>query len=212
MLHRRLGRVGVTAGLAACLSLLSVQGAAAEQTNASDPGGDVVTVEFDAGPNGNDTVAKRHPARAYGDIRHMHANHTYDRVAVSLRYRDLTASLGRVGNYFEFKTGRSHFYLDFDHTRKHPDPQSEYFYNETQNTVVDCPGLTVAIERAEDRVRIGMPRSCLDNPKWVRVGAETWTGNGYYDDALRRGRSVIGWQFGPVVGPRLTRGPAPQQG
>src|SRR4051794_9295668 len=91
MLHRRVGRVGVTAGLAACLSLLSVQGAAAEQSNASDPAGDVVTVKEDAGPNGNDTVSTRHPERAYGDIRHLHANHTYDRVAVSLRYRDLTA-------------------------------------------------------------------------------------------------------------------------
>src|SRR5690349_20476142 len=58
MLPSRAGRACVTAGLVACLPLLSVPGAAAEQTTASDPAGDVVRVREDAGPNGNDTVAR----------------------------------------------------------------------------------------------------------------------------------------------------------
>ena len=206
MLPSRAGRAGVAAGLVACLPLLSVPGAAAEQTTASDPAGDVVRVRDDAGPNGNDTVARLRPERARGDLRRLHANHAHERVVMRLRYRDLNA-LGTVGNYYEFRTGRARFSLWIDWTRKHPDPVFGDFNDDTHNIVVDCPGLTAENRPAEDRFRLDVPRSCLNNPKWVRVGAETWTGSGYVDDALRRGRSVIGWQEGPVLGPRLARGP-----
>ena len=49
MLYLR--RLGIAAGLASCLTLLSPQGAAGELADATDPAGDVVHVEIDGGPN-----------------------------------------------------------------------------------------------------------------------------------------------------------------
>ena len=78
--------------------------------------------------------------------------------------------------------------------------------NETRDTWPRCGGIEIRVNVIKDRVRVYIPRSCLNRPRWVRVGAQT-DGIGY-DDALRRGRNDSNWLFdGPALGPRLSRGP-----
>jgi hypothetical protein len=40
--------------------------------------------------------------------------------------------------------------------------------------LVTCNGLRVRVRAAKDFVRMSIPRTCLDRPRWVRVGALTF--------------------------------------
>jgi hypothetical protein len=60
---------------------------------------------------------------------------------------------------------------------------------------VRCAGLRHTIDYRTHTVRISVPRTCLGNPTWVRVGADTATWSeareAYHsDDALRRGENA----------------------
>ena len=48
---------------------------------------------------------------------------------------------------------------------------SSYVALSRKGKVVDCAGLTRSIDATNDRVGVGVPRSCIGRPDWVRVGA-----------------------------------------
>jgi len=58
--------------------------------------------------------------------------------------------------------------------------------------VVDCPQLKAELNARRDFIRVGIPRHCLGDPRWVRIYMETWrvanAGLVLVDDPLRSGR------------------------
>lgn len=77
------------------------------------------------------------------------------------------------------------------------------------STVLPCETLTTRSHPATATVEVVLPRACVDDPAWVKVGVEV-TGSGYYD--LDRGtfsgasdRSDFGPDRGvvPPYGPRV---------
>jgi hypothetical protein len=56
-----------------------------------------------------------------------------------------------------------------------------YGLNELQNfRGVACPGLYHSLDHGHDALTITIPRRCLENPQWIRVGSfsEAWEKNG----------------------------------
>jgi hypothetical protein len=190
----------VPTSLAAALALFPGQGAAAEQLSAPDPARDVVSVRIDAGPD-LQHIARRRPIRAHGDIVSLRALHAHERVIVRLGFRNIRET-GHMWHTFVFATPGRRFTLDIDN-------QGSRVVDTSLNRCVD---LKVRVRSAMDRMRVSVPRSCLDRPRWVRVGAETSTPSNrsdfHYDDALQRGRNDSNWLFeGPALGSRLHRAP-----
>lgn len=73
---------------------------------------------------------------------------------------------------------------------------------------VPCPGLTKKIRAGADEVTVSVPRTCLDKPRWVRVGptAGALSADGsttYSDNALLVGQIN---ETSVAYGPRLSRG------
>lgn len=78
---------------------------------------------------------------------------------------------------------------------------------------VECRGLKATVDLRADVVRVTLPASCLDAPRWVQLGVGAFSldsnlasddpaGAGYADDAHRTGeiRDELAW------GPRVRRG------
>ena len=199
---RYLGRSILTVGLATSLTLLLPGGAVGELTNATDPPGDVVTVEIDAGPNLEHHATVR-PTIAHGDIRTLHANHAHTRVFAGLRFRNINPDKWLAAD-FAFRTPQARFLLEFSYENGRV--RWVDWYNETRDAWPRCGGIEIRVNTSKDRIRVYVPRACLNRPRWVKVGAQA-DGRGY-DDALRRGRNDRDWLFdGPALGPRLSRGP-----
>lgn len=73
---------------------------------------------------------------------------------------------------------------------------------------VSCDGADVTYDRARDLLTTVVPRSCLANPRWVRVGAAVMKFNMAMDMWMdeARGSSFGVDQEQPTLGPRLRRG------
>ena len=70
---------------------------------------------------------------------------------------------------------------------------------------VTCKGLRHSIDYDRATVVASIPRSCLGNPKWVKVGVQSGSTSDfntfYLDDALTNG--TVG--LNPKVGPKVKR-------
>jgi hypothetical protein len=202
------GRWVITVGLTACL-LTSTQSAVGEVKKRTDRARDVIEV-IDRNDDGRG-VARLRPRWKHGDIRSLRVDHAR-RVHVALRFRNINPKLYTTEN-FVFRTGRGKWSLSFDHTGRHIERFSRFWYNDARDAVARCRHLRIGVNAAEDRVRVSVPRPCIGHPRWVRVGATTW-GLGE-DDALRRGRnddSVDSYSSPPpALGPRVFRGPSPRR-
>lgn len=189
-----------TMGLAVAVATSATPIASAERRTSADPRGDVVAVRIDWGPN-LEHLATRRPSRSHGDIVALEARHTHDRVVAVLRFRDIRAD-GTMGHTVVLQTAerRRTVYLT---TRG-----GSVLGTDTGR----CDDLRSRVLIERDLVRLSVPRGCLDDPRWVRVGAETTTSakraDFHYDDAQRRGHDDRDWGFeGPALGPRLHRAP-----
>lgn len=199
-------RWAISASLAAALALFPGPGAAGETFFHQDPAGDVVSVAIDAGPN-LEHIATLKPRRAHGDIVSMRSLHATRRVIVGLRFRNIKPT-GDMSHSLVFRTDRARYFLQIEHTGGRV--QFTFFYNESRDSIVRCGGLKIHVGVRTDRLGVSVPRGCLNRPRWVRVGGETYTSSGSgtfdYDDAMRRGRSDSNWGFeGPLLSPRLSR-------
>jgi hypothetical protein len=196
----------ITVGLTACLTLTSTQSAVGEVMERTDPAGDVVEV-IDRNDDGQG-FARLRPRWAHGDIRSLRVDHAKRKVYVGLRFRNVNPKVDTTQNLV-FRTGRATFSLRVYHTGRRIDRFESALWNETRGDFVVCPGRRMSVNVAEDRVRVSVPRGCLNRPRWVRGGASTW-GRGE-DDALRRGRNdsnVDSYSSPPpALGRRLFRGP-----
>lgn len=80
----------------------------------------------------------------------------------------------------------------------------------------NCRGKRLRYEAKRHRIRITIPRTCLDSPAWVRAGAAYFRGDMLaafedeatmsYDDALRKGSGRAAMAGNPKMGPRVRVG------
>ncbi|GGF32234.1 hypothetical protein GCM10011519_02030 [Marmoricola endophyticus] len=153
------------------------------------------------------------PAQAEGDVTALRVVHGPHRVRMVMQYAALSRPSGSQDAFhaFRLKTpGHRYYDLFLDAHRGRPQGERD-FSHAYRFSPVRCKGLRTHIDYARDSVTASIPRSCLGNPRWVRVGgaaatfavdvdAETFSG--YLDDASLPGqlRDYI------KLGPRVRRG------
>lgn len=125
------------------------------------------------------------------DIIRTVVDHRAERLTVSARLRAIQRTGYRL-LVSEIRTREGgHFWLEVVYTRKTGEPHVSLDSNRGS---VECPGLTWALDRDRSRVLGSVPRSCLDDPGWVRVGVATFSAarnfSGWFiDDSRRDGSS-----------------------
>lgn len=165
----------------ACL-VLAMSGVASAQTLVhTDPAHDVVKTTYDG------VVAA--PTNKTADVVHVRFAHTSLRVTTTMRVRHYGGSWEYYGairtptrEYVVFGTG-SGTSKDFYLTK----PESE--------TPIPCRGFSARVRPAENSFRVSIPRTCLQRPRWVRMGLVYivfGTSGDFFDNSLRKGSGYDG--------------------
>lgn len=157
-----------------------------------DASGDVMSFPIDDSAPG---VAE--PTRTNGDVTTMRARHGRYAVVITLTTRDFDPTTPLSGGIFAFKTNKGFHAEAFVFSSHGAAP-------EVTLTVSDrplrCHGLRGRLDFEANTVRVRVPRSCLNNPRWVRVGAgaSTMDDTRYYaDDAQSPTVASESITFGP---------------
>ncbi len=174
-LTRRLA--AATCGLAAVLTSAAVAApASAETFSKSDPAGDVES--FDGQEQAGVTN---------GDIRRVRFEHARRNVTVRASFRDLARPGEAIQQYVRIDTPAASFqFVVF------ADQANRGGELAVVNGGPACPRADFRLDYGRDVFTLSVPRGCLDNPQWVRVGLGTLTSAGgenapRIDDALQRG-------------------------
>lgn len=147
------------------------------------------------------------PRRAEGDVLSVRVTHGAGAVRVLLHYAQLSRERrAMVVHFVTLRTDeglRAGVDLIVDRGDRHGqgDPQWSATGDSQESS---CPGLRTRIDYRSDTVRMVVPRNCLSDPRWVRVGAGGGSfvgGRLYADDAALRGRVADD----VVLGPRVRR-------
>jgi hypothetical protein len=170
-----------------------------------DPRGDVVTIA-------DDGTFEPAPNRVASDVIKARLRHTHHRVRVRVTLVDLVRNGDRIASYGLGVLVRTSEGLQRLVTLEFaPGGRTARVGVFNRNGVsVRCRGIRHAIEYRRNTVFVGVPRRCLSNPRWVRVGAVGTAqiadpnddlGTPLFDDALQDG-------FTPPsrLSPRLYRG------
>lgn len=184
----RILRAGGTAALA--LALLVPTAAHADRWSGTDETGDVEGWHYDPEPEpcGTSTDVDG-AAQANEDFTRLGVRHTRRSVVVTAKFRDLDAELEQMVTVY-IRTPRGGFWLDLVRYQarsgkwrvitflaeapRYPDPDD----------VDECGGFGFfswdigcrkgrELNFAEDYVRLTVPRTCIENPRWVRIGADS---------------------------------------
>lgn len=187
-LGRRL--VAATAGLAAVLSTVAVAApASAEVLSKSDPAGDV------------SDVAGQESDKTHGDTVDVRLEHARRLVRVRLDYLALDRVGALIQQSIRIETPTQNFYAT---ARAQPGNWG----GDLLFSGGACNGAETRFDYGADRFALSVPRGCLGNPRWVRVGVGTSTyaddqDFGTFDDALQRQQDL--YYTGPKLSPRLSR-------
>jgi hypothetical protein len=171
--------------------------ARAERWSATDPAGDVIGVHHDPEPEpcGTDTELDA-STHANDDITRLTVRHTRRVVEVTIAFRDLGPALAQSFDLdvrtqkargwsvdverFQRRPGQPFRVLSsFSREQKPPDPGEigDCELSFTVSPFGHC-GPRPAFDLDRDTVRVTLPRWCLRNPLWVRIGAGTSSGVG----------------------------------
>jgi hypothetical protein len=194
----RFVRSAILVAAAAAVPLIP-SAAQADTYRHSDVAGDVVSF---TGASETPTPA---PDRANGDVIASTVKHTRTKVIAQMTYRDLANADGFNGHFFRIKSNKMRRDVTVV-TASGIKPQ----------VVVTKPNgkkATCNVKRSVDyslhTVTVTVPRSCLGNPRWVKVGMAsvfmTGVGNDdtqYVDDALLSGGVP---STGPTYSPKVFR-------
>lgn len=191
-----------SATLATTVLLLTVVAPAAQAAKNVhlDPAGDMVQIDLE----GEEVTPA--PEESEGDITKFVVDHRDDKVVVKATFVDLHTPEAGVLYYLPVKTNeglRRNIILTTD--PDHRQGQIELSGDDP------CNGLKRSISYADDLLTIKLPRSCVSNPKWVKVGLGMMRDSelkggipiGFIDDAMVDG------DFGrdkPQLGPKVFRG------
>jgi hypothetical protein len=184
--HLRLGLVALAVG-----ALLAPSAAYADTMRHGDPQHDVAKRYLDH--------AVRAPDNANADILRTVATHGKKSVTVKVK-------LAAVGRYWDVRarivTPKTYFVADLS--------WGDFMYvHVTRHYVhdVSCDAATYDVNGKQDVITLTVPRSCLGNPKWVKVGTDMTSGIHaanryvYYDLGL-----ATGYQNAFPVGRKLHAG------
>lgn len=175
-----------------CLTavLVAVPAAAnAERWGSPDPQADVRGLQFVPEPLPcGDVVEVDATANSNQDITRLRVRHSRTHVLVRARFRDLDAALEQWVT-FHLATNRGAWMLDVDRWQRRDGTfRNRIFLAETPeepDEFGECGeyGYVVAGERCgtgpvidhdADVVTAAIPRRCISNPRWVRVGVEAY--------------------------------------
>lgn len=185
---------GLVVGLT--LSLTSPPAAYAETLSHRDPRHDVVTFDEEGG------VIHR-PNKPDPDVVRTRLAHLSDRVIIRLTFASLRRDRHDRTTYGRIETPHGLYRLkSIINARK----ATATLVLRTNGAEVSCAHLTQSIKYASDRLRLRVPRTCLDSPRWVQVGVLTSLDRpgtfGWWDDGLRKGVNQAGR---PTLSPRLAK-------
>ena len=154
----------------------------------SDPAGDVRSVALDATHKIVPSPSAAEPGASFADVTRVRVDHASRKVKVVLRFRDLQRiGTGQVQEILLLTPKRSRFVF----VAAGP---GHWRGKVTMRTVHDkkvaCSHLSRKIDYADDKITVGVPRSCLGRPSVVKVGTFTMVGTDsrvYYDDGFTNG-------------------------
>lgn len=194
-------RTLATVALASTLVALPAGSASADRWWGADRSGDVRQWSYSPEPPPCGTFAEETtPQDASTDIVGLSVRHEGDTVEVRAHLRNLTG-WGDRSVTFEIDTDRRPYsVLVLRNPTRHPadpwlmdasgtpSPPDECGSYSTVNFGVPCEGLTAAASSRDDLVSVVIPRSCLDEPQWVKVGLRSsrTVGERYRGDVWRR--------------------------
>ena len=192
------------APLALLAALVGAAPAQAQSRTAYDARHDVV-----GDPEGRQTITTVRPGRREGDVVKVRTTYAGRALVVVQHYDRLTRPrTGDLsGHFVSVRTNagrRADLTVYVDDGPHHP--QGQDVWEVPGRDSARCAGLRTRIDYAADTVRVRIPRSCLGNPRWVRVGSagsSLQDGYLYADDARLRGRLD---EDDLAFGPRLRRG------
>jgi hypothetical protein len=151
--------------LALPAALLAPAAANAEKVVTEDPAADVLAL----GPTeqGGDDLDNLLPApeNLTADVVRTTVDHRASRLRVRLDLRDL----GRSRTYFavlELRTPDGRFTVETENLGRRPKADLR-----RRSRAIECRSLRAAGDQASSRVTVTIPTSCLDDPRWVQVGA-----------------------------------------
>ncbi|MGA8209735.1 MAG: hypothetical protein WB441_05530 [Nocardioidaceae bacterium] len=198
--------VSATAVTAACAAVLALGGAPA---GAAVPDQDTVSgfTVLDArhdvvrGSTESSRVpARPAPRRRQGDVVALTATHGGDRVRVTMRYAELDRLPGALTVHtFAFRTDAGRF-AELGLLAHDGNWAGEPVWTVRGRESEPCAGLRTAIDYRRNTVRVVVPRDCLSDPRWVRVGGGGGSLVGstlFADDALRAGSIGHDLRLGP---------------
>jgi hypothetical protein len=184
--------------VAAAAVALAPTAAHADRHTHPDPAGDVVSTAGEAG------TTTPQPTRTNGDIVSSTVIHKGRRVVLQLQYVDLAPSPETHAHAFVLRTPSMRREIDLVATDSVWG--GRVFMIKPGGTKVRCH-VRKKLDYEANTATVAVPRSCLGNPRWVRVGMANVTFTGfdaadtqYIDDAQATG---IGTR--PVLGPKVRR-------
>lgn len=190
--------MAVVVAAAGALTLGAAGGAHAGTWSHTDPGSDMITLNFDG-----ENIASEEPATSQtaGDVRRVVAAHTSTHVVIRFNMR---TALPRTGWTVEggIVTRRANYGVRLQRTSA---GGALYMVRYVGDRVLNvrCSGLKRTI--SGNTVRLVVPRSCVGSPVLVRVGLSVFvyaTANKTYADD---GLDATGWdRF--MLSPRIYRG------
>lgn len=161
--------------------------AQAQQLERTDATGDVVLRDPDS------NAVSVEPDWANGDIVGLRVNHGPHRVKARLTFDRLSRDVGAIFHHFEIRTPRQVYRPEVLTNEGEWQGDVELW---TPSRLKECKGLKHDVDYAKDVVRVWVPRRCLGDPRWVRIGAatSTWVEDeetegilSRWDEALRTG-------------------------
>ncbi|GAB2865470.1 hypothetical protein [Nocardioides pacificus] len=193
----------LTAALTVSLSVglaLAAAPASADSHVVRDAARDVRSQGID-----DDVIRRPEPTRTEGDVRSLRVTHGPRNVRLTLRLARLTrVPAAGVVHVFALRTDEGRR-ADLGIYVAKRDWQGERMWS-VEDRDRACRGLRTRVDYRADTVRAVVPRRCLSNPAWIRVGGGHGMLDGerlYADDVSRKGR--VGEDV-VVEGPRIRRG------
>lgn len=224
-MSRTLRALGATA---LSLALLVPAASYADHWGGSDPAGDVEGSAWTPEPEpcGTDTQVDGSDVTS-NDITRLDVRHSRRAVMITTRLRDIEPD-DELFTMMYVRTNRGGWWMDVLRFESRPDrwrvfaflakepvlPDPEDLPDDSCGIGILLPGESCRMGREvdvdRDRVRLSVPRRCLGNPRWVRVGvgASHWTvpedpaePEVSYWDAWEGGVELSPWA--PDYGPRV---------
>ena len=156
----------LTAAFVPALLLLPV-GAHAERVVVGDPAGDAVRFDEAASEEAGTDVAVPAPREVSADVTRVVVDHRADALRLTVQVRDL-----RVHRFFdqvEVRLRTPQWSWGIAAYRSGRETYTTLTRGARESTRT-CGGLISTVDTRADRVVVTVPTTCLEDPRWVRVG------------------------------------------